>query len=342
MTRARERRRTSATVEPLTNYGVLRAQQDLRGGEAGISVIATAVNRSLDDLTAQVSPSRRVHDRRDVPQSLRTAASTSSRGSSPARTSRERRQAICCSRRRAPCTTSSSRATTRDVDSTRTSLAGHSEQIKFGKYGGGVTRFETSLVAAVGRVRGERPRLPASRRHPRLEHVGRAVVQKRARHLQLGAGQRQPLGDSGTRRARVSRTRSTSTATWGSRTTGTSTWAARSASSRRATAIAARAAVRCFASRAASPRGAASTPTAARAGVVRDVDEPLVRRRGQLARRVVQSVRELPPVVASVRSTSGRTTRATTTIRSGSATSPTAPRATCTTASRISSSARCR
>ena len=32
------------------------------------------------------------------------------------------------------------------VDSTRTSLAGHEEQLKFGKYGGGVTRFETSLV----------------------------------------------------------------------------------------------------------------------------------------------------------------------------------------------------
>jgi hypothetical protein len=32
------------------------------------------------------------------------------------------------------------------LDSARTSLGGHAEQIKFGKYGGGVTRFETSLV----------------------------------------------------------------------------------------------------------------------------------------------------------------------------------------------------
>jgi hypothetical protein len=32
------------------------------------------------------------------------------------------------------------------VDTTRTSLAGHEEQIKFGKYGGGITRFETSVV----------------------------------------------------------------------------------------------------------------------------------------------------------------------------------------------------
>jgi hypothetical protein len=33
-----------------------------------------------------------------------------------------------------------------EVDSSRTSLSGHSEQLKFGKYGGGITRFETSIV----------------------------------------------------------------------------------------------------------------------------------------------------------------------------------------------------
>jgi hypothetical protein len=40
-----------ATVEPTTNYAVMRAQQDLRGGQAGVSLIATAVNRSVDDWT---------------------------------------------------------------------------------------------------------------------------------------------------------------------------------------------------------------------------------------------------------------------------------------------------
>src|SRR5690349_13076487 len=39
------------TVEPMTNYVVLRGQQDLQGGESGISVIATGVNRSLDALS---------------------------------------------------------------------------------------------------------------------------------------------------------------------------------------------------------------------------------------------------------------------------------------------------
>src|SRR5437867_3087053 len=41
----------SQTVEPLTNFGVLRAQQDLRGGDAGFGFIATAVNRGLDSFT---------------------------------------------------------------------------------------------------------------------------------------------------------------------------------------------------------------------------------------------------------------------------------------------------
>jgi hypothetical protein len=33
-----------------------------------------------------------------------------------------------------------------DFDPTRTSLSGHAAQLKFGKYGGGITRFETSFV----------------------------------------------------------------------------------------------------------------------------------------------------------------------------------------------------
>ncbi|MEO7962859.1 MAG: DUF5916 domain-containing protein [Gemmatimonadaceae bacterium] len=39
------------TVEPQTNYAVLRGPQDFRGGEGGVSLIATTVNRSLDNRT---------------------------------------------------------------------------------------------------------------------------------------------------------------------------------------------------------------------------------------------------------------------------------------------------
>ncbi len=36
------------TIEPLTNYAVLRAQQDYRNGQSGIGFLGTAVNRNLD------------------------------------------------------------------------------------------------------------------------------------------------------------------------------------------------------------------------------------------------------------------------------------------------------
>src|SRR5438105_7785796 len=39
------------TMEPATNYAVVRGQQDLRGGESGIGVMVTAVNRNRDQWT---------------------------------------------------------------------------------------------------------------------------------------------------------------------------------------------------------------------------------------------------------------------------------------------------
>src|SRR5213594_1806704 len=45
---ARETGPQDRTIEPLTNYAVVRAFQDLRHGECGVGVIATAVDRNLD------------------------------------------------------------------------------------------------------------------------------------------------------------------------------------------------------------------------------------------------------------------------------------------------------
>lgn len=39
------------TIEPLTNYAAVRVQQDFRKGESGLGVMATAVNRRLDQWT---------------------------------------------------------------------------------------------------------------------------------------------------------------------------------------------------------------------------------------------------------------------------------------------------
>jgi uncharacterized protein DUF5916/cellulose/xylan binding protein with CBM9 domain len=41
------------TIEPRTEYGVLRASQDFRNGESGVGTILTVVNRQLDDLSSQ-------------------------------------------------------------------------------------------------------------------------------------------------------------------------------------------------------------------------------------------------------------------------------------------------
>ncbi|HEX9562789.1 MAG TPA: DUF5916 domain-containing protein [Gemmatimonadaceae bacterium] len=132
------------TVEPSTNYAVLRAQQDLRGGESGVSVIATSVNRSLDEWSS--------------PSLHRTALTAGA-------TFRHRfgnRQYEMAGQVAASRVTGSPEvitATQRNgvhyyqqpdddllLDSSRTSLSGHAAQLKFGKYGGGITRFETSVV----------------------------------------------------------------------------------------------------------------------------------------------------------------------------------------------------
>jgi Domain of unknown function (DUF5916)/Carbohydrate family 9 binding domain-like len=132
------------TVEPRTNYGVLRVQQDLRGGEAEINVIGTAVNRSLDDLTSSflhrdaytsgaTVRNRFAGGRYEVAAQFAGSYVSGSRGV----IARTQTNAVHYYQQPGDDVA---------VDSTRTSLSGHAEQIKFGKYGGGITRFETSIV----------------------------------------------------------------------------------------------------------------------------------------------------------------------------------------------------
>src|SRR3989442_13911932 len=44
--------RADTTIEPRTNYTVVRLQQDLRGGQTGVGVLFTGVNRGLDAASA--------------------------------------------------------------------------------------------------------------------------------------------------------------------------------------------------------------------------------------------------------------------------------------------------
>jgi hypothetical protein len=136
--------RDGATVEPLTNYAVLRAQQDLRGGAAGVSVIATGVNRTLDAdsrpylhrsaYTAGATFRNQFHDRQ---YELAGQFAASQVQGSPEVITATQLNAVHYYQQPGD---------DYEVDPTRTSLFGHAEQLKFGKYGGGITRFETSVV----------------------------------------------------------------------------------------------------------------------------------------------------------------------------------------------------
>ena len=132
------------TAEPSANYAVLRAQQDLRGGEAGVSVIGTAVNRNTDALSgpymhsAALAGGLSFRNRFYKGQYEVAGQVTGSQVSgSQAAIYRTQRNSVHYFQQPGD---------DQVVDSSRTSLSGHAEQLKVGKYGGGITRFETSIV----------------------------------------------------------------------------------------------------------------------------------------------------------------------------------------------------
>jgi hypothetical protein len=129
-----------ATIEPFTNYAVVRATQDHHNGDGSVGVMLTAVNRSLDHWTSPV-----LHDaayvgavdfrQRFLGNHYEIAGSLDlSRVHGSA-------EAIAATQRdpvhlyQPP-----------DLDSTRTHLSGDAEEIRFGKIGGKRTNFETSYM----------------------------------------------------------------------------------------------------------------------------------------------------------------------------------------------------
>ena len=130
------------TTEPRSNYAVARASQDLRNGQTTIGIIGTMVNRSLDQWTDASLRStafvggmdfRHRFSRSRYEIGARIAGSRVS-GSEDAIASTQRSSVHYFNRPDAEL----------DFDPTRTSLSGHSAQLKFGKVGGGKIRFETS------------------------------------------------------------------------------------------------------------------------------------------------------------------------------------------------------
>ncbi len=132
------------TIEPLTNFAVVSAEQDFREGDAGIRLLATSVTRSLDDLTEETmhasaqavglnGRSRLFGGNYEVVAS----AAASRVAGTPDAIARTQRNAVHYFQQ--PDDDA-------EYDPTRDSLTGHSLHLRFGKYGGGITRFETSLA----------------------------------------------------------------------------------------------------------------------------------------------------------------------------------------------------
>ena len=130
------------TMEPTTNYAVVRAQQDLRNGESGVGVMFTGVNRNLDQWTvnalrrnAYVGALDFRHRFLSGHYQLSGSLDFSRVAGTPAAIGQTQRDPVHNYRRPDAGL---------PYDTTRTSLTGDAEELLFSKTGGGITRFETS------------------------------------------------------------------------------------------------------------------------------------------------------------------------------------------------------
>jgi hypothetical protein len=130
-----------ATIEPVTNYGVLRVTQDYDQGNGSVGAIFTSVNRSLDQWSDSVLRRsayvgamdfrhRLFANRYEVSGSLDLSRVAGSRQAIAA----TQRDAVHLYQRPDGSLT---------FDSTRTSLNGDAEEIRFAKLGGERLHFET-------------------------------------------------------------------------------------------------------------------------------------------------------------------------------------------------------
>ncbi len=130
------------TIEPTTNYGVLRAQRDFGGGASNVGIIATSVTRDNDSWTssalrksASVLGADFSHKFLANNYTVSGSVTASDVTGTPAAILNTQTNAVHYYQRPDGKLR---------VDSSLTSLTGNSEEFIFGKYGGGITRFETS------------------------------------------------------------------------------------------------------------------------------------------------------------------------------------------------------
>ncbi len=130
------------TIEPATNYAVVRANQDLRDGETGIGAIGTFVHRSNDRWTEDFLRSSAVVGGVELRHRFlnrRFQLNAQLIGSRVTGTE----DAIAATQRSSVHGYQRPDGAER-FDPARTALSGSSQQVRFGKVGGGMLRFETS------------------------------------------------------------------------------------------------------------------------------------------------------------------------------------------------------
>lgn len=133
------------TIEPQSNYTVLRLSKDLRNGNSGIGLMTTATNRSLDEDTrhylrdgayAVALDARHRFGPSNNYQVSGSAVGSYVTGSQEAIWRTQMSSVHQYQRPDSPLA----------VDSTRTELAGSRFNVNIGKNGGGITRFNTGVT----------------------------------------------------------------------------------------------------------------------------------------------------------------------------------------------------
>jgi hypothetical protein len=131
------------TIEPATNYGIARIQREFRNGASNIGIIATRVDRSTDQWTD--TQLRKTATVGGIDFSHRFLANNNYKVSGSFTASSVTGTPEAITRTQMNAVHYYQRPDSKlHVDSSRTSLNGDAEEFLIGKYGGGITRFETS------------------------------------------------------------------------------------------------------------------------------------------------------------------------------------------------------
>ena len=130
------------TMEPLTSYTVARARQEFNGGRTTIGAIGTAVNRSLDQWTEDFLRKSAYVGGADLRHKFGSSGYELNASAMYSTVTGD--QAVIAATQRDPVHNYLRPDADLGYDPTRTSLSGHAEEIKFAKFGGNLTRFESS------------------------------------------------------------------------------------------------------------------------------------------------------------------------------------------------------